>query len=339
MNSVKNSNRFMFFLMLYEIAASFFLVIVMMVVVLLKSPEMLHSVPSVEEILGSLPVSLGTLNAVQEVIMFILPCVLIALLFRGKIKEIFPFKRIGSVNIMLIIGMCIFIQPFMMLLSSISSTVFSNNVSSTLDVVFDEGNIFYALAVFAVTPAVCEELAMRGVVFSGYKNVSILKAALINGLFFGIMHLSPQQFLYAFALGAVFAVFVRMTGSLSSSMLGHFIINASQVSFFYLIKLIPDIPDGVEPTAVSNIVSNIVYLIIVAVTLTIFAVLFGLFIRHNKKRNESIKATDSLENSEVLELPRPSGNEPVERKQPELLLTPAFWGAIIVYIVGCFLLI
>ena len=44
-----------------------------------------------------------------------------------------------------------------------------------------------------------------------------------------MLHLNLQQFLYAFALGALFAYMARITDSIIPSMVAHFTINGSQV--------------------------------------------------------------------------------------------------------------
>ena len=70
------------------------------------------------------------------------------------------------------------------------------------------------LLLIAVLPAITEEITIRGVVLSGYEDKNIYLAASITGLLFGIMHLDPQQFLYAAVLGFVLALVVRITNSI-----------------------------------------------------------------------------------------------------------------------------
>ena len=69
----------------------------------------------------------------------------------------------------------------------------------------------------------------RGLIFSRYKKIGLDKAVLATGLIFAIAHFSPQQFLYAFFIGALFCVFVHKTQSILASVIPHFIINTSQV--------------------------------------------------------------------------------------------------------------
>ena len=93
------------------------------------------------------------------------------------------------------------------------------------------------LAVMALLPAISEEITLRGVILSGYNNKNRYVAAAITGLFFGILHLDPQQFLYTAALGFIFALVVRITGSIYSSMIMHFIINGTSVTMLKVTEL------------------------------------------------------------------------------------------------------
>lgn len=327
MGSAKNSNRFMLFQLYYQIVV----ILVLGFAVVIAAAY----IPG----LSFETISIGALTVAQEVIMFIFPCILVALLYRNNLKEIFPFKRIGIENILLIAVMCVLIQPFLMLLSSISSVFSENIVSDSLDSIFDEGGIFLMLSALAVTPAVCEELAMRGVALSGYKNVPIVKAAVINGLFFGFMHLNPQQFLYTFVIGAVFACFVRYTGSLSSSILGHFIINGVQVSWYYLAKMIPEeiMDAAAEQAEETSIVGALILLAVIsAVLMPIFIILFNLFIKHNEKRNKPAgeagyhNEDHNNEDEETSDLIEPEAATP---KKPERVFTLSFLGVIIIYVI------
>ena len=54
--------------------------------------------------------------------------------------------------------------------------------------------VWLLLMVFAVTPAICEELAFRGFILSGLARGGRLAIAVgISSLMFGIIHMIPQQ--------------------------------------------------------------------------------------------------------------------------------------------------
>ena len=97
-----------------------------------------------------------------------------------------------------------------MLIGTLSSMFFPNLISK---VVFEMNSLplITKLAVIALTPAICEEITVRGIFLSGYKKVDIKISALMSGLIFGILHMNMQQFFYAFALGVLLAYLVHIT--------------------------------------------------------------------------------------------------------------------------------
>ncbi|BBF44377.1 CAAX amino terminal protease family protein [Lachnospiraceae bacterium KM106-2] len=89
------------------------------------------------------------------------------------------------------------------------------------------------LLVVGLLPAICEEGVYRGIFYHEYRKVSIRKAIVVSGLLFGVLHMNINQFAYAVLLGMVFALVVEVTGSIISSVICHFIINATSVVASY----------------------------------------------------------------------------------------------------------
>ena len=85
----------------------------------------------------------------------------------------------------------------------------------------------------AVFPAIFEEITCRGIFLSGYRGVNLYTAALLNGLYFGMLHMNMQQFVYAFAFGFLCCLLVIGADSIWASVLAHFIINGVQVTLAY----------------------------------------------------------------------------------------------------------
>ncbi len=91
----------------------------------------------------------------------------------------------------------------------------------------------------AVLPAITEEVTIRGVVLSGYDNINKYKAALVTGLFFGMLHLDPQQFLYATVLGFILALVIRTTKSIFAGAIIHFLINGTSITMQKILSILP----------------------------------------------------------------------------------------------------
>lgn len=78
---------------------------------------------------------------------------------------------------------------------------------------------------------VFEESIYRGVLYNGLKrNGSAVKAVLLSALAFMLMHMSPIQVVFQFALGALSAVIMNRTGRLLPSVLLHATANAAALA-------------------------------------------------------------------------------------------------------------
>ncbi|MDE6293733.1 MAG: CPBP family intramembrane metalloprotease [Clostridiales bacterium] len=78
---------------------------------------------------------------------------------------------------------------------------------------------------------VFEESIYRGVLFNGLKRKkSAVKAVLLSALAFMLMHMSPIQVVFQFALGALSAVIMHRTGRLLPSVLLHATANAAALT-------------------------------------------------------------------------------------------------------------
>jgi sodium transport system permease protein len=92
--------------------------------------------------------------------------------------------------------------------------------------------LLWLLVLLGVTPAVCEELVFRGVLLGGTRSLEPWRMIVLNGLVFGVFHLSFQtviRFLPTAALGIVIAWAVWRTGSIWVGMAMHFLNNGTIV--------------------------------------------------------------------------------------------------------------
>ena len=86
---------------------------------------------------------------------------------------------------------------------------------------------YYIVGAFAVAPAICEELAFRGLILSGFRHRGREGlAVLFSAILFGVMHMIPQQVFNAALLGLVLGLLVVKSGSILPAMLFHFVNNA-----------------------------------------------------------------------------------------------------------------
>lgn len=172
--------------------------------------------------------NIGIINSIFHFSVFI-PCALIYLLItRQPIKQTLRFNKTPISNILLAIVLGIVCLPIMSFLSVISQLFVPNTITGFVEKLtpLSFWMMFFTLA---VTPCITEEITMRGIVLSGFDNKNKYVAAVINGFLFGIFHFNLSQFLYAFALGFLFAIMVRVTNSIFVTMVAHMTVNGLQV--------------------------------------------------------------------------------------------------------------
>lgn len=169
----------------------------------------------------------------SEVLFLILPTIVYFFVTKLPVKKTLQLNGLSLPVIMIIFLIGILIYPMSLFLGNLSQLFFHNYLQDAF-VSMQSMSLLGFIATIAVTPAICEEVTMRGVLFSGYFKIDIKKAALMNGLFFGIIHLNLQQFFYAFVIGIIFAYMVDATKSLYSSMIAHFTCNgvSALISYF-----------------------------------------------------------------------------------------------------------
>lgn len=213
MKKVFSSNLFFFILIILQLVS---FIIVSPIIKITHAPEYL-----------SLPL--------VEVLLIFLPSIIYIIVKRKSFKETLRLKPIGFTSVLIVILIGILIYPVAMLIGGLSQILFHNFLADAAQSM-TSAPLWIDLTVFALAPAVCEETAMRGVVFSGYKEVDIRKAALMNGFLFGILHMNLQQFFYAFIIGVILAYIVYITDSIFSSMLCHFACNGTSFTLVYLVQ-------------------------------------------------------------------------------------------------------
>ena len=91
--------------------------------------------------------------------------------------------------------------------------------------------LIQVLLVIALVPAVCEELAFRGFLLSGFRSgAGEVPAILMASLFFGVTHGMLQQSIFATLVGIVIGFVALRSGSLWPAIAFHFTNNALVVS-------------------------------------------------------------------------------------------------------------
>ncbi|MBU5593483.1 CPBP family intramembrane metalloprotease [Clostridium sp. MSJ-4] len=238
--------------------------------------------------------SMPTLLVLTQVIFLIIPSIIYFIITKKSIKETLRLNPISFKEILILIVITLLSQFVAGFLVSISN-MFSNNVVEEAFRTLESLSLGSMIFIMAVVPAICEEIVMRGIVLSGYDKKSTLKAALMNGLIFGILHLNPNQFLYAFALGVLFAYIVRITNSIFATMLCHFTFNGFQVVLSRVVMNVPGVEEAKKSLGTlsrADMFKELVNLGIVAMIATII-IIFLLKVLSNmrKKRGQIVSSS------------------------------------------------
>lgn len=165
-------------------------------------------------------------------------------------------RGMHPITVVLVILFSYVSYPVIALCNSISLYFTENKIDSTMELLYDRYPVAICVIAIAVIPALVEEFVFRGVLYRTYQTVSVWKAALLAGLFFGLFHLNLNQMSYAIVMGVVFVLLNEATGSILSSVLMHAVINGTSVvtgAAYY--KAHGTLADGTEQVSIAVIQS------------------------------------------------------------------------------------
>lgn len=95
---------------------------------------------------------------------------------------------------------------------------------------FYGGAFVFQIIGSAILTPILEEMVYRGVIFARLRrDMGMLPAVLLSALLFGIMHFNIVQFIYAFVLGVMLALFMEKCGNFFATVLGHVTVNLISV--------------------------------------------------------------------------------------------------------------
>lgn len=103
--------------------------------------------------------------------------------------------------------------------------------------------LIIAIILIAGVPAVVEELVFRGIIFQGLRKYGNLVAILATSALFVLIHMSTEQIIYPFLFSIILCYVMLKTNSILSSIIIHFIANATSILCVYFsINIMIDLP-------------------------------------------------------------------------------------------------
>lgn len=179
---------------------------------------------------GDVPILGNTMfQLVSSQIALLAPTVCFLWKYKVPVMEYLHIKSLRIPTLLLVILFTYVSYPIISLCNYISLFFTENVIDNTIQKLLEQYPTVICVIAVALVPCIVEELIFRGVLYRAYKQGGVGKAAVFTGLLFGLFHLNLNQMSYALVMGIVLVLLNEATGSMLSSMLMHFLINATSI--------------------------------------------------------------------------------------------------------------
>lgn len=187
------------------------------------------------------PTVMQVIQIVVSSIAFIFPFLLYLKMMGARLGEVGSFnnpqnKRLVFPLVLTGLGVC----GFSNFVTSAAGMLFRsfgfNYETSGLPNPTNPYGIVLAFVATAITPALVEEFAMRGVLMGVLRKYGDGFAIIVSALVFGLMHGNLVQIPFAFILGLFFGYAVIKTGTIWTAVIIHFLNNFFSILSDYLLS-------------------------------------------------------------------------------------------------------
>ena len=182
---------------------------------------------------GELGVTSFRLLALQQLVTVAFPVLAMGLLLTSGVRRTFRFRRPDGRLLVVAAALAFALQPLLgAATAALTGTFFPAMPEEMARFAETLGTVPLPLALLAVAlaPAICEELAFRGFLLSGFARTRRPWMAVgLSALAFGVIHIVPQQVFAATLAGLVLGAIALKGGSLWPCVLFHLLYNGQQV--------------------------------------------------------------------------------------------------------------
>ena len=181
-----------------------------------------------------------------QYVAFLLPSSIYLFINRRDAERILKPNRLNFISLVIICLIWLATLPIMFLFVELYVKFFG---STLVDIIIEDAHEVFLWNFFftAITPAIIEEILMRGIILYGYRNKPRFVAAILNGFMFGMLHLNSFQFFHTFIIGLVASYIVFATNSLFAGITIHLINNGLPLILNYLYPPDPNIGYAAKP--------------------------------------------------------------------------------------------
>ncbi|MFO0911018.1 MAG: ABC transporter permease subunit/CPBP intramembrane protease [Isosphaeraceae bacterium] len=174
--------------------------------------------------------------AAGQIGFILIPPVVLALLLTSSPGQTLRLRWPAPRYVALAVGLAVALNPLVNELGRLVESLFpmSKELQEALgQILGSKQDLLTSLVLFALLPAICEELAFRGFILSGLQHAYKTRTAiLLSALLFGIMHVLLslfQQLFNATLLGIVIGLLAVRSGSIVPGMIFHLLNNGTAV--------------------------------------------------------------------------------------------------------------
>lgn len=220
-----------------------------------------------------------------QYIAFFIPISIYLFFNRSDFERILKPNMLNLRSILIILAIWLASLPLIYLIVELYTSFFGNTLA---EIVSEDAHEMFLFNFFfvAITPAIFEEILMRGIILDGYRNKSRFVAALINGFMFGMLHLNSFQFFHTFIAGFVSSYLVMATNSILAGILVHVINNGLPLTINYLYPLDPNIGYAESPNFLSSTVFAILGVIVVFILIRLLFKVNNISFKEEKPLSE-----------------------------------------------------
>ncbi len=176
------------------------------------------------------------LVVVSELVVILTPAMLMAVILTRSPGQTLLLRKPAWWTLPAAVLLAVSLQPAIKLLGVVIQRLYpvAPAVKSAAEAMGqalrDAPNIWSVILLIALVPAICEELAFRGFILSGFRHFGHKwRAIILSSLFFGVTHAFFQQSMTSFLVGVVIGYVAVQTGSIVPGMLFHFTHNSLQL--------------------------------------------------------------------------------------------------------------
>lgn len=151
-----------------------------------------------------------------------------------NLNKITIFKKISFPIFIYSILLSILLFPISNFIGLVVNLFTSNPVDDFLNNIKDIG-IFNLFIIVAILPSILEEFLLRYLFLNGFKNIKPSYSAIVNGFFFGLIHLNLHQFSYTFLLGIVLTYLTIYSKNIIYPIVTHLFFNTIGLTLFLIL--------------------------------------------------------------------------------------------------------